>query len=809
MTGILHDLRYALRGWRQRPGVALVAVLSLGVGIGVNAAIFSLVDAVYLHPFDVAAPAQLVSITSYDRNGTRDQDSYADYRDLAPQCPAFSQLFAESRRGALLVLNGETETVMLTVVSDNYFSALGVHAQQGRLFSPALDAALSREPAVVISHNLWRRRFSGRADLVGRTINLHNSHYTVVGIAPRNFRGLAIGLSNDIWAPTSTWAALSHGNREEMESHGNRAFSLYARLAPGARLAQAQSQWNTAVVRLAAAYPDTNAGRRGSLRPLVGGSGEMTVLALLLGSVGALVLLIACVNVATLLLAQGEMRAGEIGVRLALGAGRARLVRQMLTEGLVFALSGATIGLLLAEAFLESLPALMPPGPVRIDLGAHLNARLLVFTLLAAVATVLVFGLAPALRAARTGLMPALKSRGIEAGTRRFPLHSVLASGQIGLSVVLLVVAGLLWHSLLNTSRIPPGFDTAKRLLTIQLAPGRNLREPGQAALYYEDLAARARAVPGVRRASYTRRVPLSGSGGGATVEVTIPGQEPPRGANGYAIAYNQVAPDYFATMGTHLLRGRCFNTGDTPESTRVVIINDAMARRFWPGHDPVGRTITSAGKPAEIVGVVEEGRWRSLTEPATPVVYFPAAQRRMGEFTLVAETSGEPVALAAQVKRALRTADPGVVILEVNTLQDLLSASLWADRAVATVAGSVAGLGMALSAVGLYSVLAFFVNRRRREIGIRLAVGAGRADILRSVLLRGLKLAAWALPPGVAAAYAVSRLLSSQLYGVGAADPGSFAATLLIVLVVVVAASAVPAWLAARVDPVLTLRYE
>jgi predicted permease len=791
--------------------VALVVLLSLAMGIGVNSAMFSVVDALYLRPLPVKNPEQLVRIDSRDRGGHFDRDSYADYLDIRSQSTAFSDVIAQNRQGALLAVNGETELVSLTVVSDNYFSVLGVNAHAGRIFSPVLDQHLDREPAAIISYGLWQRRFGGKRDLVGKSIVLMDRNYTVVGIAPPSFRGLVVGIgvASDVWLPASAWVVLANGNRTAIEKRDIRKFDLVGRMRPGVRVEQAQAQLDTITGGLAQAYPATNAGRRTSAR-LLSQSGNR-VFSILLMSVAALILLTACVNVATLLLAQMEARRREMGVRLALGAGGGRLTRQLLTESVVLSLTGAVAGLLLALWFIQSVPALMPPGAMRLDLGMRLDGRVLGFTVLLSIVTALIFGTVPARRASQTELASVLKGEEAQTGRgwRRISVRNALVAGQIALSVILVTVAGLLLRSLQYSQRISPGFDPNKKMLTMIVAPGRAVRGPEQLLMFCDELADRVRSLPGVRHASYARRMPLSGSGGGATVEMSIPGVEFSDGQKVLSTPYNQVAANYFATVGARILSGRGFDRSDTPGSAKVALINETMAHRFWPGGDPVGKIVQIQGGPVQILGVVEEGKNSQLHEEPQPLLYFPFAQRMTGEFTLLIETTGEPGPLTALVKRELRQVDPNLHFLMVATLRDLMAQSLWADRALAAIASGVAFLGMFLASMGLYSVLAYFVNQRRREIGVRMAVGAQRHNILQSVLGHGLRLAMVGVPLGLGVAYACGLLMAGALYGVSPTDPLTFLASSAVVFGVVLLASAVPAWRAARVDPVITLRYE
>lgn len=808
MRTFLQDLRYGIRLLLKTPRATAVAVASLALGMGLNSAVFSVVDGMFLRPPSIRQPEQLVWIYGRTPQGSSTSTSYLEYLDLRDQSNVFSGLVAQSRRGSLLRVDDEIEVVMTTVVSANHFSVLGAGTALGRAFSPELDSSPEKEPVVILSHGLWQRRFGSDPQIIGKSIPLFERNCTVVGVLPQSFRGLEGMIAPDIWLPATSWVAITPGNRPELERRDSRIYEVLGRLRPGVTVEQAQAQLDTIARRLEQAYPATNKGRRLSAVPETRRAAGRVRMSLLLMSIVGLVLLIACANVATLLLAQGESRRREIGVRLALGAGRRRVLRQLLTESLLLSLVGAALGLLLASWLMDLAPALMPAGPFRLRLDVRLDQRVGTFTLIASLVTALLFGLAPALRASKADVAPVLKGEEPGRRSRRFSLWNVLAVGQIALSIVLLSASGLLLRSFLYTQQIDPGFDTKKNMLVIMMASG-SLSGPRQAQALFQRLAERLGSLPGVAHATYARRLLLAGSGGGATKEVSIPGVELPPGRDTVEIKFNQVADNYFATMGTRVARGRGIERRDGPDSLKVVLINETMARQFWPNQDPIGRWLRIGRFEHQIVGIVEDGKINQIHEAPEPFLYFAFAQMPPGEATLLVETAGDPALLADAVKREMRSVDPKIVILSLMTMKQHMANALYMDRIPAVVSSGLAVLGMLLAAIGLYGVMSYAVNRRTHEFGVRLAMGAQERDVLGLVMRQGLKLALVGVPIGLAAALAATRVMSSFVYGVSPGDPLTFAASAVLVVAVGLLATEGPARRATKVDPVVALRHE
>jgi putative ABC transport system permease protein len=805
MTILMQDLKYGFRMLVKNPDFAAVAVLSLALGIGANSAVFSVAEAALLRSWPAKEPERLAKIIATTPQGRDDMFSYPDYRDLGEQSGSLAGIAAWSRHGHTLRAGTESQFVLDDWVSPNYFSVLGINAQLGRTFSP--EPNRSNEPVVVVSDTLWHRVFNADPKLVGKAILLNDGSYTVIGIAPSGFRGLERGVPTDLWLPVT-----SEYRSEELRDRGYHDFELLGRLRPGATAAQAKAELDTIGHRLAGAYPVLKKARNITLISESERLHDALFPTFLLMAAVGLVLLICCANVAGLVLARSEVRRREIAVRLALGAGRGRLVRQLLAENAVLALAGAGLGLLLASWLIRLQPALMPPSDVEIGLDLRLDASVIVFTLVVSALAVLVFGLVPALEAARSSLVPALKGEELAGSrTRRIRMRGAIVLGEIALSVVLATASGLLLRSLLYSRGINLGFDTQKRLLFLDLSPGLAGYNLERSLTFFEQVAQKCGGLPGVRHATFARRMLLSDSGGGADQRVSIPGVELPQGQPTIPIKFNTVGPDYFETLGTRVVEGREFTATDGASGARVVLISRTMARRFWPGKDSLGRHIVVQGKECQIVGVVEDAKINGIHENPEPYMYFPFAQTPTDWGTLIVETSGDPriqPAVVAAIRSEIRSMDPKVGV-SVRTLGYLMQQAFWQDQTAAGSVGALGMLGMFLAAVGLYGVISYLVSRRGHEIGIRMALGAERRDVVRLVLSQGLRLAAIGTGIGLAVSLAVTRLMSGLLYGVKPWDPLTFAFSSAVVFLVALAACYIPARRATKVDPMVALRYE
>ena len=804
MRTTLQDLRYGLRVLARNPGFCLVAVLTLALGIGANTAIFSIVDGMFLRPLAVANPGELATIVMKTPEGPSREISYADYLDLRQQASTLTGITVWDRESKFLNSMDESSQILVDFVSPDYFAVLGVKAALGRTFVPEIDNGPRPEPAVVISYRVWKGRLGGDPEIVGKTIRMTGKTVEVLGIAAPHFQGLERVVPTDAWllAPNEVEDA-------QLKRRDSRDFEAMARLRHGVRGDQARAELDMLGRRLAASYPATNRATTFSLETRSEQLREVLPVSLLLMAVVGLVLLISCANVAGLLLARAEIRRREVALRVALGAGRGRLFRQFLTEGLLLSLAGAALGLLLTGWLMRLENALMPPTPFAVGPDLRIDIRLAAFTLVVSLFATLVFTLAPALQAWRAELTAALKGEGgsVRQGRYRFPFRNALVIGQIALSVILLTVSALLFRSLLYSMRLPVGFDIQKNLVVVDLF------STGQPSPGHENLlpllTEKVRGLPGVRRATCARRILLSGSGGGAERGVAIPGVELPQGQSTIPIKFNSVGRDYFQTVGTRILRGRDFASSDGPESQKVAIVNETMARRFWSGGDAIGRSLRIEGLVYQIVGIAEDAKIIHLHEAPEPYMYLAFAQTPTDGGALIVETAGDPRFVAQSTKREIQAVDNTIAVWEVQTSGDLRRFALWDELMPAKLVGALSLLGVFLAAVGLYGVVAYLVQRRTREIGIRIALGALRGQVVRLVLLQGLKLVGAGVFLGLAAALGVTRWMASSLYGIKPYDPISFAAGAILAATVALLASYVPARRATKVDPIIALRYE
>ena len=810
MLTLLQDLKYGLRMLAKNPGFTAVAVVSLALGIGANSTVFSIVDNLILKPWPVKDPARLVVIsTDWPKEPDFRGSSYPDYLDIRHEISAFSDVVAYGDRGGFVSGEGQGQEVSVEVVSQNYFAALSVKALLGRTFSPQPDQAAAEGHSVLVSYTLWQRYFRGNPSLPGKTTLLDGKEFTVIGIAPQDFCGLRQRWAPDIWVTKEGWETMVPGEEQADAARDERWLEVAGRLRPNAQLSEAQAQLQTLAKRLALASPATNQDVNFRAHPASEAAHEGMGVGIYLMVMVGLVLLISCANVANLLLAQTEQRQREIAMRRALGAGRRRLVGQLLTEGLLLSVAGGVLGVLLASWLMSLVPALVPPLS---EMNLRLDGRVLLFTTAISLLTALIFGLAPALRAAKCDLAAALKGEDPRwgQGAGRLPLRSLLVCGEIALSVVLLAGSALLLRSFLYSQRINTGFDPKKNVLMLSVAPPELYGyTEAQAAAIYPALAARVESVPGVVRASYARRPPLTESEGGETQPVVIPGVQPPPGTDHFKIRYNIVAPKFFATVGARLEKGREFNEFDRPSTAPVVIINDAMARRFWPGQDPVGRSLQIGKKDHQIVGVVEAGRYVDLHETVQPYLFLPFTQVFSSECMLLVETAADPRALVSTILKETKAVDKHLPIVNAVTFREYMQEVLAGERSMAGLLASLSILGMFLAAVGLYAAVAYLVNRRTHELGIRMALGARRGDVLRLVLAQSLRLSGVGAAVGLTGALAASRLMSRFIYGVTPTDPLSYVASILVAVSVALAACYFPARRATRVDPMAALRYE
>jgi predicted permease len=786
----------------KSPSFAAVAVITLAFGIGANTAMFSIVDGAFLKPLPVADPSHFAEIGTQEVHGGYSSVSFPDFLDLRAQCPSFSGAVAYEREARFVNSFEESSMVAVDVVSLNYFDFLGIKAYRGRTFPSEGTTALG--PTVVISYALWKSRLGGDPGIVGKTIRLNKETTTVLGVTPEHFRGLARFVPTDAWLPVDTAAPA------EMKQRDYRAFEVAGRLRPGVTAERLRAELETIGHRLAQAYPATNQAFTFTSELASERQRGFLLISLFLMSLVALVLLISCANVAGLLLARGEARRQEIAVRLALGSGRGRLIQQFLTEGLLLSLAGAVLGSLLAGWLIALEPALLPPAPIQLGPDLRIDARVMAVTLLVSLLATVIFGVVPALRACKTDLSGTLKGgeASLGRGFRRLTLRNSLVVGQVAVSVLLLSAAGLFLKSMISTLQVPLGLNLHKNLLIVPMGTLEGSEE--QRKSFLSTMVERVRGLPGIVHATSAMRIPLSGSGGGADLRVSILGIELPKGQESVAIKFNAVGPDYFQTVGTRLLKGRPFNSGDSADAPKVVLISQTMARSYWPNQDPIGRSLRIEKKDHEIVGVVEDVKINHIEESPEPYLYLPIAQTQVGG-ELIVETAGDPRRWIPLIKREIRAADKSALVVWIQTGADVLHSeeSVYIRGTAASMVGSLSLLGMILACVGLYGVVAYLVNRRTHEIGIRLALGAGRPAILKLVLRQGLNLVLVGTGVGLALAIATTRFMSNLLYGVSPLDPASLLGSVLLASLITFVACYIPARRATKVDPIVTLRYE
>ena len=809
---ILQDIRYGLRMIAKAPGFTLLATLALALGICANTTIFSLINGLILRPLTgVRGPEQLAAVFTSDySSGLYGGSSYPDYVDLRDQADVFESLAAFDQ--TVLNASGENEAERLRgfVVTGNYFDVLGVRAQLGRTLQPSDDQSADAAP-VVISDSLWQRRFGADPATVGKTLRLNDRLYTIVGVTEPSFRGLRLGLPPEFWLSTSP--DFTRGRRDD------RGIQLIGRLKPGVTVAQAQTQLTTIAARLAQAYPETNLGtidRPNEPRPMtvvresrLGPEAQIAIkrVSLLLFAVVGLVLLIACANVANLLLARASARRREIAVRLALGASRRRLIRQLLTESFLLALLGGVAGLLATQWTVRLLPQFFPANDAN-GLDLSVDWRVLVFTLGVSLLTGLLFGLAPALQATRLNLLPALKNEVsvYSQRRRRIALRDVLVIAQLAMSLVLLVSAGLFVRSLRQALTFDPGFATDNLLTASLETRGARLNEQ-QGEEFFQQTLERVNSLPGVQSATLSMIVPLTG--GGNRRMITLEGyQRQPN--EDTELNTNTIGLNYFTTMGIPIVAGRDFDKQDRKGSPLVVIVNEELARRYYGGNAVGKRLQIGSNVPSrEIVGVARTAKYRNLREPSLPFIYIPFGQEYQTGMTLMVRTKGDPEEIVGSLHNEMRALNRDVPLFSVQTMSERIGGQLAADRMIAVLLSVFGGGALLLAAIGIYGVMGYAVVQRTHEIGIRLALGAEQRDILRLIVGQGMVLIAIGAGIGLAVALAATQVLKSLLFGVSATDPLTFASVIVVLVGVALLACYLPARRATKVDPLEALRYE
>jgi predicted permease len=826
MSTFLQDLRFGLRMMSKHPGFMAVAVLTLALGIGANTAIFTIVNAVLLNPLPVSDASRLFELETTDLktqvalgNATRLGISLRNYEDFARQADVFSGLSAF--QPIILTMSGGERPKLFqgSLVTANYFDVLGVRAVLGRTFGSDEDKHPGGDTVAVLSYGLWSREFGGARDVLGRQLTLNGSNYTVIGVTPPQFKGTFLFASSDqIWLPISMHTQVLAGF---LEAHfeDRRFLDLLAvgRLKKGVSKRQAGIVVRTIAARLAQQYPKDNQGRSAELSPVADASVGINEHAqvvkagdVMMGVVG-LVLLIACVNLANLMLAQTARREKEMCLRAALGAGSRRLLLQSLTESFLLSMAGGAAGLLLGYLGRGMLWSHRPAFLEQTDLALSLDGRVWAFTFAISVLTAILFGMVPAWKVSRPNLMETLNAGGRSGsmawGRSRF--RQALVVSEVALAMVTLVGAALFLRSLAYAQGLNPGFES-KRLLVIGFNLGAQHYEPERGQQYFREAIERAESCPGVQSAAVASNFPLGG-GGGVARTTFLEGQDEESGQRGTLITLDSVSPSFFQTMGIPLRRGRVFDNQDRQETKLVAIVNHAMAERLWPGESPLGKRFHFIADTnlLEVVGEVGDSWQYAVGEDPQPVAYLPLTQDYTPFAVLHVRTAGDPRTVMPSVRESVQSLDRNLALIRVNSIGGLLDQGLWAPRMGASLLGAFGLLALLLAAVGIYGVLAYSVTQRTQEIGIRMALGATSASVRRLVVRQGMTLVGIGVGIGIVASLGLARLMSSLLFGVKASDPLAFAGVSLVLAAVSFIATYLPARRATKVNPMVALRYQ
>ena len=810
----LQDVRYGFRMLRRNPGFSVLAVLCLTLGIGANAAVFSWVEGLLFRPYPaVVHQERLLAFTGTSRGETGPTAlSWPDFLDLQRSCTLFDSIFVTKITGSTLSIGGRAERAVGSIVSANYFDALGVRPILGRGFQPGEDSGRNAHAVVVISYQLWQGRFHGDPQIIGQTQRLNGVSHTIIGVAPESFHGTFVGWAMQFWVPASMEDTFESGGYK-LEDRSARWIESYARLKPGVTREQAQTEVSTVAKRLEADYPATNRGRGFELWPLwqtpFNNAGTLLPTLEIMLAVVVFVLLIACANVGNLLLVRALGRKHEMTVRLALGAGRRRLLGQLLAEGIALAVVGAAGGLIVAHWCQHALVLLFPArGGVTMFLPGEIDWRVLALSAGVCLVATLLFALVPAIQASNVDLAAALKSdsAGVVGSRAKAWVRASLVLVQVSLSFVLLVGAGLLIQSLERIRTASPGFTTNGVLNTAV-----DLVSPGYDALrakaFDDELIDRVKALPGVTSAAFARRTPL-GNGTYSSTPIAVDGYAPPPDEQP-SVEYNEVGPGYFATMGIPLVSGREFTRADDESAALIAIVNETMAAQFWKGKNPIGERVQVKGRWMTVAGVAKDSKYQSMRELSQPFFYVPRRQNFAIAASLNIRTPLIPEVMANALGREIHTLDGNLALYEVITLQEQLDRSTAPQKAAVTLLGVLGSLALLLAAIGLYGVMSYAVSQSTRELGLRMALGARASDLVRLVISRGLALTLGGTVLGAAAALGLTRLLGNYLYGVSPRDPLAFGTAFVVMLVATLAACFLPAWRATRTDPMRALRDE
>jgi predicted permease len=812
MQTLLQDLRFGFRMLLRSAGFSILAVLCLTLGIGTNAAVLSWIEGILIRPYPLVPHQDRMFALIGTTRGVPGHNglSYPDFVDLEKNSTLFESFIIDRITGTTLSVGDRAERATIGIVSANYFEALGIKPILGRGFRPEEATGRNAHPVTVIAYRTWRDRYNSDPNIIGRIQYLNGVEHTIIGVAPERFHGTFVGYSFSFWVPTSMQETFDTTGYK-LEDRGARWIESYAILKPGVSRQQAQAELNSISQRLEKDFPDTNRGHENELVPLwktpFNGAGNMSSTLAITMAVVFLVLLIACANVSNLLLARSLLRRHEMAMRLALGAGRRRLVRQLVTEGLLLSLIAALGGIAVAYWCRNALVLAFPPplpGTV-IDYPGEIDWRVLVVSAGICIASTLLFALVPAIRASDVDLSSALKTEagGVLGGSSRSRLRSALVLVQVSLSFILLAGTGLLLQSLIKMRNASPGFNANVVDSVVDLfSAGYKL---DRAKIFHTQLLDRVRTLPGVESAALTRVIPFSYNVF-SSAPIEIDGYQPPPNEQP-TVEYVEVTEDYFTTLGIPIVSGREFMRTDDENVPALAIINETMAAKYWPGKDPVGQRLKAKDRWLQIVGIAKNSNYRTKTETPVPFFYVPLRQNFRVQNTLLIRTPETPGAMMKALAREVHALDPNLAPLITDRIQDQIDEISYSQRLAVTLVALFGGMALFLAAIGLYAVVSYTVSQGTRELGLRMALGAGTKDLIRLVMSRGLVLTATGVAIGILAAIMLTRLMSNMLYKVSPRDPIAFGLALVVITIASLAACFLPAWRATRVDPVKALR--
>src|SRR6516165_2741561 len=809
IENFVRDLRLGLRMLRRNPGFTVLAILCLTLAIGANAAVFSWVEGILLRPYPLVSNQERLVALAGTVRGERDETSWPDLLDVQRSCNLCEALFVSNITGATVSVGERAQVITGSIVSANYFDAIGVHPVFGRGFEPGEDTGRNAHPVLVISYHLWQTRFNGDPEIIGKTQRFDNVVHTIVGVAPEGFYGTFVGREMEYWVPASMVEAF-YGGGDKLEDRGARWCEAYVRLKPGVTRNQAQQEISAIASRLEAEYPATNRGRGIKVWPLwntpFNHASHLLPTLEIMVVVAVFVLFIVCANVGNLLLVRSLARRHEMTVHLAVGASRGRLLRQLLTEGLLLSACGAAGGMLVAYWCRHAL-VLFFPGDV-LYLPGQIDSRVLGLSAAVCLAVTLAVGLVPAFQTRHLALAETLKTEAsaVMGARGQAWFRSSLVVLQVTLSFLLLVGATLLMQSLSQIRASSPGFSTQVFDTSIPLVTAGY--DAPRAKIFQDELIQRVRALPGIEAAAYARVVPLSYQSYSST-PIAVDGFEPPANGESTDELYNEVSPDYFATMGIPLISGREFTRADDENAPRVAIVNQTMVARYWRGQNPIGQRLQVKGDWTRVVGVVKDSKYYTMDETPRPFFYVPLRQYFTIEPDIHIRTTQPLQSIQAALIREVRALDPNLALYEMITLQEQVNRSTSEQLVAVTLVALFGGLALLLASIGLYGVMSYTVSQSTRELGLRMALGAGPANLLRLVLSRGLLLTATGLIVGIALALLLTRLLGNLLFHVSPRDPLAFGAAFLVMTLASTAACFLPAWRATRTDPMRALRAE